>query len=126
MPQARSWLAGNVPVDRFAGVVLFLDMKSSCFHLNRMSTMIQIRNVPELMHRRLKARAAMEGVSMSQYVMWAIERALERPSRKELLAAIRRQPESALEPSPADVLRAERDARGDASVNDEDSGERER
>ena len=42
-----------------------------------MSTMIQIRNVPELMHRRLKARAAMEGVSMSQYVMWAIERALD-------------------------------------------------
>ena len=88
--------------------------------------MIQIRNVPELMHRRLKARAAMEGVSMSQYVMWAIERALERPSRKELLAAIRRQPESALEPSPADLLGAERDARGDASVNDEGPGGRER
>ena len=91
-----------------------------------MSTTIQIRNVPELMHRRLKARAAMEGVSMSQYVMWAIERALERPSRKELLAAVARQPELALEPSPADVLRAERDARGEAGANDEGPGERER
>lgn len=40
--------------------------------------MIQIRNVPEGTHRRLKARAAMEGVSMSQYVMSVIERALEK------------------------------------------------
>ena len=91
-----------------------------------MSTTIQIRNVPELMRCRLKARAAMEGVSMSQYVMWAIERALERPSRKELLAAVGRQPELALEPSPADMLRAERDARGEAGANDEDPGGRER
>ena len=43
--------------------------------------MIQIRNVPEATHRRLKARAAMEGVSISQYVMSAVERALERPGR---------------------------------------------
>ena len=78
-----------------------------------MSTMIQVRNVPEATHRRLKARAAMEGVSMSQYVMSAIERALERPSRRELLAAIRRLPEVTLDQSPADVLRAERNTRGD-------------
>ena len=70
--------------------------------------MIQIRNVPETMHRRLKARAAMERVSMSQYVLAAVERALERPSRRELLAAIRRQPSANLDPSPAEVLRAER------------------
>ena len=102
-----------------------VDMKYSCFHINRMSTMIQIRNVPDVMHRRLKVRAAMEGVSMSQYVMWAIERALERPSRRELLAAIRRQPELVLGASPADVLRAERDARDDAHANDGDLNERE-
>ncbi len=78
-----------------------------------MSTMIQIRNVPAPVHRRLKARAAIEGVSMSQYVLAAIERALERPSRRELLAAIRREPAATLDPSPADVLRAERAARGE-------------
>ena len=76
-----------------------------------MYTMIQIRNVPEPTHRRLKARAAMEGVSMSRYVLAAIERALERPSRGELLAAIRRQSGVALDPSPAELLRAEREAR---------------
>ena len=88
--------------------------------------MIQICNVPEVLDRRLKARAAMEGVSMSQYVMRRIERALERSSRGDLLAAIDRQPELAPEPPPADVLRAERDARGDASKEDENPGDRER
>ena len=78
-----------------------------------MSTVIQIRNVPEPTHRRLKARAAMEGVSMSQYVLAAVERALERPSRQELLAAIRRQSEVTLDPSPADLLGAERAARAE-------------
>ena len=37
---------------------------------------IRIRNVPEPLHRRLKARAAMEGVSMSRYVLREIERSL--------------------------------------------------
>lgn len=76
--------------------------------------MIQVRNVPEAMHRRLKARAAMEGVSMSRYVMSVIERALERPSRQEVLAAIRRQPPVTLDQSPAEVLRAARDGHGDS------------
>lgn len=76
-----------------------------------MSTMIQVRNVPEALHRRLKARAAMEGISMSQFVIREIERALERPSRKEVLQAIRRQSEVALDPAPAEVVREERDAR---------------
>ena len=76
-----------------------------------MNTMIQIRNVPEFVHRRLKARAALEGISMSRYVLREIERALERPSRRELLEAIRSQPEVTLDRSPADVLREERDSR---------------
>ena len=76
-----------------------------------MTTMIQIRNVPDSLHRRLKARAAMEGVSMSLYVLREIERALARPSRQELLQAIREQPEVVLDRSPADVLHEERGRR---------------
>ena len=76
-----------------------------------MTTMLQIRNVPDSLHRRLKARAAMEGVSMSLYVLREIERALARPSRQELLQAIREQPEAVLDRSPADVLREERGRR---------------
>ena len=73
--------------------------------------MLQIRNVPDSLHRRLKARAAMEGVSMSLYVLREVERALARPSRRELLQAIREQPEVTLDRSPADVLREERGLR---------------
>ena len=76
-----------------------------------MNMMIQIRNVPETLHRRLKARAAMEGVSMSRYVLREIERSLERPTRRELLDAIASQPERTLNPSPAEILREERDRR---------------
>lgn len=76
-----------------------------------MNTMIQIRNVPETLHRRLKVRAAMEGVSMSRFVLREIERALERPSRRDLLEAIRAQPEIELDPPPAEILREEREQR---------------
>ena len=83
----------------------------SCFHTKHMNTMIQIRNVPETLHRRLKVRAAMEGVSMSRFVLREIERALERPSRRDLLEAIRAQPEIELDPPPAEILREEREQR---------------
>ena len=76
-----------------------------------MQAMIQIRNVPEALHRRLKARAAIEGMSMSRYILREMEKALERPSRRELLEAIRLQPELELNPSPAEVLRQERESR---------------
>ena len=74
-----------------------------------MAVMIQIRNVPEALHRRLRVRAATEGISMSHFVLREVERALERPSRQELLEAIRSQPEAELDPSPAELLREERD-----------------
>ena len=76
-----------------------------------MSMMIQIRNVPEALHRRLKARAAMEGMSMSLYVRREIERSLARPSRRAVIEAIRREPEITLEALPADVLREQRETR---------------
>ena len=94
-----------------SGRRLPVDMKRARFHTHDMKMMIQIRNVPEPLHRRLKARAAIEGVSMSRYILQAIERALARPSRQELLDAIRSQPEIHLDPPPADILREERDSR---------------
>ena len=76
-----------------------------------MSVMIQIRNVPDGLHRQLKARAALEGVSMSRFILREIERTLARPSRRELLEAIGSQPEIALDRSPAEILREERGRR---------------
>jgi len=75
------------------------------------TTMVQIRNVPADFHRRLKARAAMEGMSMSDYILREIGKALERPTREEVLARLRARPARRVSQSAADVIRAERDAR---------------
>ena len=48
---------------------------------------------------------------MSRYILREMEKALARPSRRELLEAIRSQPELDLNPSPAEILRSERDMR---------------
>lgn len=77
-----------------------------------MSTaMVQIRNVPREFHSRLKARAAMEGMSMSDYILREIGKALERPTRQEVLERMRARPVRHLKRRPADVIRAERRTR---------------
>ena len=76
-----------------------------------MYKMLQIRNVPDHLHRRLKARAAHLGVSMSDYVLREIERLLEKPTRAELLARIAQLPPIELDPPPNEILRLERERR---------------
>ena len=74
--------------------------------------MVQIRNVPREFHRRLKARAAIEGMSMSDYILREVGKALEHPTRQEVLERLRsRRPVRLLKRRPADVIRAERDTR---------------
>jgi len=74
-------------------------------------TMVQIRSVPVELHRRLKARAALEGISMSDYVLREIRKALDRPTRQEVLDRLRSRPQRQLRRTAADVIRAERDSR---------------
>jgi antitoxin FitA len=74
-------------------------------------TMVQIRNVPAEFHRRLKARAAMEGMSMSDYILRELGKALERPTRQEVLDRLRARPVRQLKRSAAEVIQAERDSR---------------
>lgn len=76
-----------------------------------MAMMIQIRNVPDSVHRQIKARAALAGMSMSEYMLREIRRSLDRPTREELLRRIASLPEVQVSPSPAEVVRAERDSR---------------
>ena len=76
-----------------------------------MSKMIQIRHVPDELHRKLKARAAMEGMSLSDYLRREVGLIAERPTVseiKERLASL-----SPVNPSvsPAEAIRAERDSR---------------
>jgi antitoxin FitA len=61
-----------------------LDMSGTRDNVLHMSKMIQIRNVPDDLHRDLKKRAALAGMSMSDY----IKRELDRKSRKSTIKEI--------------------------------------
>jgi plasmid stability protein len=74
-----------------------------------MGVMIQIRNVPEGLHRRLKSRAALAGMSLSDYLLQEIRQIAERPTLDELRARLHKLPPVALSPSPAEVIREQRD-----------------
>jgi antitoxin FitA len=76
-----------------------------------MGVMIQIRNVPEDVHRRLKSRAALAGMSLSDYLLSEVQQIAERPTLEEMLERLRGDPPSALSESAADIIRAERDSR---------------
>ena len=72
---------------------------------------VQIRNVPDRVHRTLKARAALAGMSLSEYALAELRRAAERPTRDEILDRIAARPQTRLRVPGARAVRAERDAR---------------
>ena len=74
-------------------------------------TIIQIRNVPERLHRKLKSRAALEGKSLPDYLLAELRRLAERPTLAELRERLEKRPSTNLIPSPEDAIRAERDSR---------------
>jgi plasmid stability protein len=74
-----------------------------------MGTMVQIRNVPEALHRRLKSRAALAGMSLSDYLLSEIRQVAERPTIDELRERLSSRTELALSTPPAEAVRAERD-----------------
>jgi plasmid stability protein len=76
-----------------------------------MSTMIQIRNVPKELHRAAKARAALEGVTLSDFALEALRAALSQPTVAEIGARIRLLEPVENPPPAAAMVRAERDAR---------------
>ena len=76
-----------------------------------MSKMIQLRNVPEALHRKLKSRAALEGLSLSEYLIGEVRRAAERPSLSELRQRLAERTRVTPDESPVEAVRAERNAR---------------
>lgn len=76
-----------------------------------MSTMIQLRHVPDDLHRKLKARAALAGMSLSDYLLHQIRDIAERPTIAELRARLARRTPVRPTLSPARAVRAERDGR---------------
>ncbi|HXQ30877.1 MAG TPA: hypothetical protein VN790_02775 [Steroidobacteraceae bacterium] len=76
-----------------------------------MPTMIQLRHVPDALHRQLKARAALEGISLSDYLIREVRRVAERPTATELRARLASRKPVRPQLSPADAVRTERDSR---------------
>ena len=74
-----------------------------------MPKMIQLRHVPDELHRKLKARAAIEGLSLSDYLLQEVRRVAERPTITELRHRLaQRAPVTTRVPA-ARAVRAERD-----------------
>jgi hypothetical protein len=76
-----------------------------------MPTMIQLRHVPDALHRQLKARAALSGLSLSDYLIREVRKIAECPSPEEMRERLRAREPYRGKTSPTDVVRAERDRR---------------
>jgi plasmid stability protein len=75
-----------------------------------MSKMVQIRNVPDALHRKLKVRAADSGQTLSDYLLAELERLAARPTRHEMLSRIRSRRRVTLTTPVARIIREERDS----------------
>jgi plasmid stability protein len=85
-------------------------MLGTCSHAKSMSKMIQVRNVPDALHRRIKARAAQSGMTLSDYLLAEIERMAALPTRDEMLARLHARTRVRLKTPAAEVIRKERES----------------
>ena len=84
-------------------------MRLACLHAPSMSKMVQIRNVPDRLHRTLKVRAAESNLSLSDYLLRILERDAHLPTLEEVRARLASRPSRVLSPTPTEILRAERE-----------------
>jgi antitoxin FitA len=85
-------------------------MRRTCAHADYMSRMVQVRNVPDALHRKLKARAADAGQTLSDYLLAELERLATRPTRDEMLAKLHSRRRVTLKTPAAIVIRDERES----------------
>ena len=76
-----------------------------------MSKMIQLRHVPDAVHRRLKARAALAGLSLSDFLVRQVRKIAEEPTLEEMLERLKTREPYAGDLSPTAIIRQERDRR---------------
>jgi hypothetical protein len=87
------------------------DKHRACVYFDPMGKVVQIRNVPDSLHRKLKARAAMAGMSFSEYLLREIRQVGEKPALEELLERLRERSAVEGSASAADIIRGRRDER---------------
>ncbi len=76
-----------------------------------MAKMIQLRHVPDALHRQLKARAALAGLPLSDYLVREVRKIAEQPTPEEMLARLKGREPYRGRQSLADQVREERDGR---------------
>ncbi len=86
-------------------------MWTTCKYAEHMSKMIQLRNVPDDLHRKLKARAALEGLSLSDYLLREVQRIAAQPTLSELRQRLAQRTPVLTRVPPVKAVRAERDQR---------------
>lgn len=84
-------------------------MPRTCAHARNMSRMLQIRNVPDALHRKLKARALSSGQTLSDYLLAELDRLAARPTREEMLTRLHSRKRVTLKTPAAVVIREERE-----------------
>lgn len=77
-----------------------------------MGRMLQVRNVPERLHRELIRRAKARGIPLTRYLEEILQREVSRPSREEVFARIRASGSVDIGMPAADLIRQERESRG--------------
>jgi antitoxin FitA len=87
------------------------NMSTTCDSVGNMA-MIQLRHVPEDLHRKLKVRAAEKGLTLSDYLIQMAEREASYPTIEELSERIRRRRRVKLKTPPEEIIRELRDEMG--------------
>lgn len=88
-----------------------LTCPSHAASLAAMGKMIQLRHVPDALHRTLKARAALAGLPLSEYLIREVRKIAERPTAEQMRARLAAREPLDTRVDPTSALRAERDAR---------------
>lgn len=86
-------------------------MRSTCNYAHSMDRMIQVRNVPDALHRNLKARAAMAGMTLSDYLLGELREIAERPTLSEFRSRLHARKPVSAEIDTGSLLSEERAAR---------------
>lgn len=81
------------------------------WHAAHMSKMIQVRDVPDRLHRELTKRAKSQGMTLTAYVQQLLEREVSRPPAEEVFERIARRDPVVIGQEMADLIREERASR---------------
>lgn len=88
-----------------------MDMCTTCEYVIHMSKMVQLRHVPDALHRQLKARAALSGLPLSDYLIREVRKVALQPTPDEMRQRLRQRAPYSGKASPTEAVRAERDER---------------